>query len=701
MDPGGYLAGTLFLLAAAGAVGFAAVRICARRLPLETGPVRAVGFVLLSGSLLAFSVLLPGALGILTRGTFLGTAALIALLAALIGPVRGGEPAPRGAPAAREAAELDGAPLLRRWLLPGTATFVLAAWLIAELLTLAVKPPLAVDFTSYDLPIIGRWIQSGSVWHLTELFPLQTHGTYPQTADLLLAAFVLPFHNDALVTLAPFLAIPVTGLACFCTARELQAPRPTAALLAAVFCAIPTVAWEVKAGPPDALALAAFSAGILFLVRHARLTRSSELVLAGLGLGFAAGSLWYFSSAVVLLAVVWIVTVLRPGGPAGAASWRQTVARAGLLVGVIAAVSGFWLIRNLVDTGDPFYPVRIAVAGQTIFAAPPDLYRAVSGFSIADYLGSPHVLGHYIVPALTKAAGLPGLLLLVGLGWVAWRSGRSIVRRARPASLPLALLLGSVLLAVLYVVTPYSAFGYRGRPALAWINVRYLIPAMAVALAALAAAAASTNRRLRTLLELAACTATIEGVVATGRLLGTRAVFLPIGGAVVFVVAGGAWLRLRGPRHDRLSSATRAAVLAASLAVLVALGYGEQRKANATRYAGYDSTFAWIQKHPAPLAVGLAGSFNFHGISPAWPMFGERIQNRVAFVGPFRRGHLTQYSSRQAWLRGVRRGRYDVLEIALNRPPPDTSDNEPRWAAQSGFPVLARSYRLELVRVPR
>ena len=76
---------------------------------------------------------------------------------------------------------------------------VLATWLIAELLTFAAKPPLAVDFTSYDLPIIGRWIQSGSVWHLTELFPLQTHGTYPQTADLVLAAFVLPFHNDALV----------------------------------------------------------------------------------------------------------------------------------------------------------------------------------------------------------------------------------------------------------------------------------------------------------------------------------------------------------------------------------------------------------------------------------------------------------------------------------------------------------------------
>ncbi len=132
---------------------------------------------------------------------------------------------------------------------------------------------------------------------------------------------------------------------------------------------------------------------------------------------------------------------------------------------------------------------------------------------------------------------------------------------------------------------------------------------------------------------------------------------------------------------------------------MIALGYVVQRRANARRYAAYDPTFAWIQDHPAPLRVGLAGSFNFAGTSPAWPMFGERIQNRVAFVGPLHRGHLTQYQSRQAWLSAVRRGRYEVLEIAIGRPPPFTTDREPRWAAESGFPVISRSARFELVRV--
>ena len=301
-------------------------------------------------------------------------------------------------------------------------------------------------------------------------------------------------------------------------------------------------------------------------------------------------------------------------------------------MGVIIAVAGFWLLRNLVETGDPFYPVRIAVAGHTIFGAPPDLYRAVAGWTIADYLGSPHVLGHYIAPALSKAVGVPGVVCLLALGWVAWRSARAIAARRRPETLPLVLVLAAVLLTALYILTPYTGFGYHNRPALAWINVRYLIPAIVVALGASAAAAASTRRRLRLLLELAACAATVQGVVAADNVVGTRALFVAIGAArhrprgrrVAVVPPPSA------PSADSRPAGRRwpaASPLSSSWAMAV------QRKVNHTRYARYDATFAWIQSHPRPLAVGLAGSFNFNGVSPAWPMFGERIQNRVAFVG--------------------------------------------------------------------
>jgi hypothetical protein len=79
-------------------------------------------------------------------------------------------------------------------------------------------------------------------------------------------------------------------------------------------------------------------------------------------------------------------------------------------------------------------------------------------------------------------------------------------------------------------------------------------------------------------------------------------------------------------------------------------------------------------------------------------MFGPRIENPVAFVGRLHDGQLTQYRNRADWLRAIRRGHFDVLEIAIGRAPPPTTDVEVSWAAQEHLPVIQRSARFELVR---
>lgn len=680
------MAGVTFLVAAAAAAGFAASRLCARWLPHLGGTARILALALLSASALALSILLPGAAGVLSRGTWVATALALAALSALATRRRGLQ-----TPPSRPTPSLHTA-------LAAVASLAVGAWLVGELIEVMSKPPLATDFISYDLPVIGRWIQSGSVWPITELFPLQTHGTYPQTADLVLAAFVLPFHNDALVGAVPFLALALTGLAAYGCSRAVGTTRSAAALLASTLCAVPILAAETQAAPPDALALAAFTTGLLFLLRHLQTHEPAELVLAGLGLGFAAGSLWYFTSAVALIALVWIVLALAPGGLAESASWRQGISRAGWLGGTIIVVSGFWFVRNLVETGDPVYPVKVALAGHTIFSAPPDIYREVSGFSISNYLNSPHVLGHYILPALRKAAGLPGMVLLVGLGLLAGSSVRAMLRRHLP-KLSLVLILACTLLTVLYVLTPYSAFGPRGKPVLTWVNVRYLLPALTLAVPASALATMSAPRWLRLAFEVAACAATLQGLYAAHVLAGTPGADLGIGFVVTAVAGAGLLLWAIRARHSIRGLRPGAALLAGSLVALAIVGYVVQRHVNRARYSAADPTFAWIQAHPAPMNIGLAGSFNFNGVSPAWPTFGERIQNRVTFVGPLRGGHLTQYSTRHQWLTAVRRGGYKVLEIAVDSPPAGTSDHEPRWAAESGFSVIAHSARLELVRV--
>jgi hypothetical protein len=143
--------------------------------------------------------------------------------------------------------------------------------------------------------------------------------------------------------------------------------------------------------------------------------------------------------------------------------------------------------------------------------------------------------------------------------------------------------------------------------------------------------------------------------------------------------------------------------LALAGVVLALAGYHVQHAVNAPGFGAEDATYAWIQEHPVPLRIGLASSFDFASdepLPPAWPMFGPKLENAVDFVGSLHGDRLEQYSSRSRWLQAVARGRYNLLEIALNPVSPPDRNTEIAWAAQARFPVVTRSRWFELVRVP-
>lgn len=656
-----------------------------RRLNHLVGAARIAAQSLVTTIALAFTVFVPGVCGVLTRGTASACALAMVAAAAFI-PWTTGRPR-NDEKASRPAGRLSLG-------VASLAALVAGAWMVGELLHTVAAPLMAVDFTSYDLPVISHWVQTGSLWHITELFPLQTHGTYPQNAHLVIATVILAFHNDALLRFLVYPFLLLTGVALYAIACELGARRSTAVTFAAMFICVPNVALDIEAAPPDTLALAAFTIGLLFLIRHYRSQLTSDLVLAGLGLGFAAGSLWYYASGVAVLALTWAAwKLLRTRRPTAAA--REI----GLLAGLIAACSLFWLIRNWVGTGDPVYPVKVAIAGITLFNAPPDIYRAISGFSIANYLGDLSVLRHYIGPALGKALGLPGLVIFVGFLWSLVREFVGRRRGRAPHRLRGMLLLAGLLLAVLYVLTPYSAFGSRDHPILTWVNARYLLPALTIAVALAAAAFGRPSGRSRAVVEVVALGAALQGVHEAYVLLNTPRAAIAEGAAIAAIVGCSAYLWRRAERPVLRSRS--AAVLSAGVAgvVFVMVSYGAQRRLNRNRYASLDATYAWVQRHPAPTKIGLAGSWNFVGASPAWAMFGPRLQNEVSFVGQLRGDHLIQYRTSEQWLRALRLGHYDLVEIARNAPGPATSNEELRWVAKAKFPVVAESTRFELVGV--
>lgn len=473
MNVGELVAGSLLLLLSAGCSVAAAVLIVRRRLPEVTGApgVLACGVLAVLGFVAVH--LLPGALGILGRGSVAACAVLLAG-AALAVPSR---------PAAVVEPQFPSAPASGRlsWALALVGAAAAAVYALAQGAQHGGIATRDVDMTTFHLPGVARWIQTESLWGIHNFVPHWSFGTYPNTSDVVTLGAVLPFDNDFLVPFVNYPALALAAVAVYVLGRELGAPAAPAALFASTFTAMRVVADPAFAGLADTLMLATFGAGVAFLLRSRRTGARSDLVLAGLALGLCFGTKWYAVPAVVLAAAAWAGAGLLESRPT-----REVVRGVAALVGLVTLSGGFWLLRNLVQTGNPVFPVEIGLGGVTIFAAPEDLNRSLYGSSLADYLDDPGVWRRLLWPSFLYEMGWAAVVLWGALPVavvVAWLRRDEASGRTAPA-VPVAMcVVIAAAVGAVYLFIPYTAYGPEGAPFLAYVNARYVVPALMVAAA--------------------------------------------------------------------------------------------------------------------------------------------------------------------------------------------------------------------------
>jgi energy-converting hydrogenase Eha subunit F len=473
--------------------------------------------------------------------------------------------------------------------------------------------------------------------------------------------------------------------------RELGAPRPASALFAAALTTVPAVLAPVLVKTQtDTVMLFGFAAGVLFLLRHRRSRAAADLLIAGTALGIAFGTKWYGVSCVAVVLIVWAVaSYLRGDG------WQVVGRRALVLVGIVLLAGGFWLLRNLIESGDPFFPARVRLLHVTVFDAPPDVVRQNGGFTIAHYFGNIHVLRVYVLPALLRTLGWLGALF--GLSTVA-AAALALVSRRRTSAPPwagmvLAVAGAAILVALAYTVTPYTAFGARNMPVQTGDNTRYLVPALVLA-APLAAWLTGRLGRAGLLLEL----------TGVGLMVDALSRLFPLGGglALILTVAiGSAGMVALRPRFRQSFARLRPRrAMPSAIGLLVALtavvGALVTRRAYNEQPYQADATLAWLLQHaPAGHRVGLAGVWS-NGISPIFPAFGPRLGNQVAYVGPFVRHMLQQYEGAAPFVSAVRSGGYDLLIVGRGDPQPQPDVPSQAWARAAGFREVTESGRLVL-----
>lgn len=659
----------LFVITLLGVLATTAL-VVIRRLAHLDRLERALAAIVLATAILVSVHLLPLLLGVLDRATVLAATLLALTLATRVTPRPPGPPDDRGPPPP---------PSTRRdWALAGAAAAFAAVAFVADLGRWAGDELVGVDPLTFHLPNIGRWIQTGSLWQIDQFVPQLAHGNYPNNGDVVLLSTVLPWHNDFLVRAPICFFLLVTAVAVAAVARELRAPAAAGALAATAVVSVPIVGLAtIPRALPDSILWATYAIGVLFLLRHARTSRTSDLLLAATALAIAFGTKWYGISSVGILVVVWTAARLLHREPGAL--------RQGLLVGAIALLGdAAWLARNLVESANPVFPVKIAPFGVTIFDAPRDVIVERVGFSILDYAGDPSVWGQ-LAGELFDGLGLLAIVCAAGLVTAA-----ALYRGAHDRRIGW-LTAAAVALVPVYMWLPGTALGNPGDPSLASVNTRYAVPILMLLAPVLAWTIGRVARLPATGFELALLASVAAGAYSGYEVQGVRDVALAaIAVAVAGVLAYAVW------RGRSRPTVLVAAALVAALVVVAGARRVEQR-INDDRYLGADPAIdALLRAAPSGKRIGLAADWSVEGLTPIWPAFGTRIGNEVEYIGYFD-GFLRKHPTAarfQAALDG-----YDFVVVGRGfHPPQDT--REQRWAIDAGWRTIALSDRLRVLVPP-
>jgi hypothetical protein len=704
-DTGDYILGAVGLLAIAVSVTIAGRTTRRAALPAWTGTpalladgVLAIGVLVLISELLGLVGILDGVILVVACLIVGGGAVrlepmLIRAAARVAHSAKGGETDLRE-PRATTSVELVVAILI--------ALVVAAQWAGPTLLALD-RGIYGGDSLWYHMPLAAHIAQTGSITSLLYTDPLYLNWFYPQVSELVHAGGILLFGNDFL---SPLLNLGWLGLALFagwCIGRPYGSGATGLAAVASVMTANLLFSRQPGNANNDVVAIALFLSSVALLL-NARWPQkwrgplgaappSTEppfgvVLVAGLAAGLALGTKLTVVPPVLglTLGVIWI------------AGRGHRVRAAGTWIGAMAVGGGYWYVRNLIASGNPF-------PWQDI--GPVHHAEALEGrhpYAIVHYATDTDVWGRFFTPALHERLGdlWPAYLALavIGVLLVLWRGGR------------MERMLGVVALlaAIAYLLTPLGASGPEGMPVGFRLNIRYLAPGLILALTLLAIPPdfvrgrrawrlGGTERlwRLTTLGIFAVLTVVSAGAIGaidTHRIPGTA----PLALALVAVPLLLVFLSRRG-----LSPVPLVGVGAAALIALAIFGRIAQDHYLDVRYSSASADYPKTEQPAVELGQGLGAAYDWArgtenlkvalsgtmGALFQYGLWGWDSSNNVVYIGEHgSRGSFREIPACPEWIGALNDGDYDYVVTTptyhQDDPAADTAPVQREWISRAG-----------------
>lgn len=374
----------------------------------------------------------------------------------------------------------------------------------------------------YHGPFTALFLQTGDTFALNNsIAPPYLSWFYPQNSELWQAIAVLPFERDLLSPALNVFWLAGAMLAAWCIGRpfgvaplsligaclilgsglmsdqagEMRNDIPAVCLVLAA-AAIAVNAWTGAAASGSGATGAGSrttttggrATGIGSRAAGAELPGRGALAVIGLAAGMAAGTkLNYLATAGALIVAL---ALASPGG--------RRLRGFGLLFVTAFLGGGYWYVRNLVHSGNPL--PWVTSAGPLELPGPSQEIGGREGHGVFEYLLDLGVWRDWFLPGLREALTLAWPLILLGATVATLalllRPRSSVQENPRgggfSAPIPLGVALALTILATVaaWLVAPASAEGPAGEPVGFVSGLRYLAPALALALALLPVALA-------------------------------------------------------------------------------------------------------------------------------------------------------------------------------------------------------------------
>lgn len=558
------------------------------------------------------------------------------------------------------------------------AIYVVALWSLGTFVALN-SGPVESDTQTYHLSHAAKFVQEGWLTRLHFVTADNAIPYHPSNGETLQALGILSLGTDIASTLLNLLWAPLTILAAWAIGARLGHGPASASAVALVLATPVMVSTQSGSAMTDTMGLFFFLAAVSFVVTKAPRAK----LIGGLAAGLALSTKLTFAAPVAFLTLAVLLQALRK---------RERPVRTMFAWGLpLLATGGFWYGRNAFLAGNPVPPLRIGVGDFALPKVPIDIVDRF-GFSVADYLFDASVWRHSFLPGLRAGFGATGSIVAIS----AVVGALILIAKTRNDTIRV-LAAVATLSAIAYAFTPTTALGPKGQPSLFTANLRYVTPAIALALAILPTLLSRLLHRswialafpllALTMLRIPEWPPETRGHAAKG--------------AVVFAALS---VLLWSARRAAALPKTRRLMVAALMALaVVAAGSTLQQRYAERRYTsagGYSTNGTW---DPAPFLwanglqranIGMAGFFT------NYPLHGADLSNTVRYVGNRKAdGEFTDYRSCTSWRWAVDQGSYDYLVLM---PAFENQEDPPHvdWTRTSrGTELILEGKRAKVYRV--